>query len=90
MRSSFFSLMIREWAILNEHNIQILHYGLEKWCWDVRAMEFGDITQSFKIVRVTAQKGNAGKYTYKNMCIYIYTVHMVESKGLSLTESSHY
>ena len=53
MRSSFFGLMIREWAILNKHNIQMLHYGLEKWCQDARVMEFESfgIRELFQIVK---------------------------------------
>ena len=45
--------MIREWAILNEHNVQILHCELQKWCRDARAMEFESfgVRKSFQIVK---------------------------------------
>ena len=45
--------MIKEWAILNEHNVQILHCGLEKWCRHARAMEFESfgVRKPFQIVK---------------------------------------
>ena len=43
--------MIRERAILDEHNVQILHYGLEKWRRDARAMDYGSfgIRKQFQV-----------------------------------------
>ena len=45
--------MIRERAILDEHNVQILRYGLEKWCRDARAIEYGSfgVRKPFQIVK---------------------------------------